>query len=197
MAKGPIYFRSRVRKHVRPNRSGPRRQGGEIDEWLDYWRERVRRPFAVGGRTFWTERMLYGNALAGGIILAIIEAWRLGFSIWGVASAVLNALFLVFIWYYAIPWLTQSIHSALTQSRRPPDTAGVKSELIAFSGLFTLVPLMSIISFGLAFWIGWAVVAVTLWRIVRFYHEESVPVSALESLAGSLLMALVAVFFFR
>jgi len=197
MGKDPISFRERAKKHAKPTLSRPRPQGGELDEWWGYWRERVRRPLALGGRTFWTERMLYGNGLAGGLILALIETWHLGFSILGFISAVLNVLFLAFIWYYAVPWLTGAVHGAFTTSHRPPDTSGLKTELIAFSGWFALLPLVAIVSFGLAFWVGWIVIAWTIWRLLRFYYDEPMGASVVGTLAASTLMAIVAIFFFR
>ena len=196
MPKGPIPFRSRAQKRP-PRRPTPPGRVSEIEEWLAYWRERARQPLAIGGRAFWTERMLYGNGLAGGLILAVIEAVRLGFSILGFASAVLNGLFMAFIWYYAVPWLTASIHGSLSESRQPPDTAGLKNELIAVSGLFTLIPLLSLVSFSLAFWLGWLAVAAALWRMLRFYYRDSLLALGLETLSASSLMALVAIFFFR
>lgn len=198
MAKDPIWFRSRAKKRPPARRPVARRpRGSEIDEWLDYWRERARRPLALGGRSFWTERMLYGNALAGGLFLAVIEIWKIGFSVLGFISAVLNVLFLAFIWYYAVPWLTSAIHGGMSPHLRPPDTAGLKNELIAYSGIFALAPLLAIASFSLAFWVGWILIAAILWRMLRFYYDEGLAASALGTLAASGLMALVAVFFFR
>lgn len=194
MPKGPIPFRPR------PAGKGGRRPpqgGGEIDEWLWYWRERLRHPLALGGRSFWTERMLYGNAIAGGILLAVSETVRFGFNVLGIASAILNALFIAFIWYYAVPWLSAWIHGALSSVRRPPDTAGLKNELIAFSGVFVVLPLVTFFSFGVALWIAWATTAVLLWRVLRLYFAGSALAVALEALAGSTLMALVSLFFFR
>lgn len=194
MPKGPIPFRPRL------GGKGGRRPphgGGEIDEWLWYWRERIRRPLALGGRSFWTERMLYGNAIAGGILLAISETLRFGFNVLGIASAILNALFVAFIWYYAVPWLSEWIHGALSPARRSPDTPGLKNELIAFSGIFILLPLVTFLSFIGALWVAWAVTAVLLWRVLRVYFPGSALAVTLEALAGSTLMALVSLFFFR
>ncbi len=198
MPKGPISFQSHLKKR-RPHGSGRRRQQHphELDEWFDYWRERLAKPLALGGRSFWTERMLYGNALVGGLILAGVETWKFGFSILGFATAVLNMVFMAFIWYFGVPWLTGAIHSAMTSSRRPPDSAGLKNELIAFSGLFVVVSLLALISLSLAFWLGWIMFAVTIFRLLRLYYAESVPVSGVQTLAASALLALVAIFFFR
>ncbi len=197
MEKGPISFRARAKKHNKPNRPRRTHQGGELDEWFDYWRERLRHPWSLGGRTFWTERMLYGNALAGGLLVALIEIWLRGFSVLGFVSAVLNVVFLAFIWYYAVPWVTGAIHGAVSASHRPPDTAGLKTELIGVSGLFTLVPFLCLWSFPMAFWIGTALVAVVLWRSLSFYYDESLASLALETVAATALLALVTAFFFR
>ncbi len=199
MPKGPISFQSHQKKRRAARASERRRpqRPHELDEWFDYWRERLHRPIALGGRSFWTERMLYGNALAGGLILAGIETWKFGFSILGFATAVLNMVFMAFIWYFGVPWLTGAIHTAMTSSRRPPDSAGLKNELIAFSGLFVPVALLAIISLNLAFWLGWVLFAVTIFRLLRFYYAESAPVAGVQTLAASTLLALVAIFFFR
>ncbi len=197
MAKGPISFRERVKKHSKKTAPRPQRGPGELDEWLDYWRHRVRHPLAMGGRSFWTERMLYGNGIAGGLVLALVETFRLGFSVLAFVSAVLNVVFLVFIWYYAVPWLASAIHGALTASRRPPDAQGLKYELIAGSGLFAVLPLVCLLSFGLAFWLGALLLALTLWRFLRFYFDGPLAASLLETVAATTLMGLVTIFFFR
>lgn len=153
--KDPIPFRARRREKraARAQRTvrrppGPRRPSahpGELDDMRAYWTHFLKSPLG-GGRFYWTDRMLWGNAIFTGLIAMIVAGVRIGFQPLTIITVGINSFFLFVLVYYLMPWVMDFLLNRLGVRQSAVDP--IKLDVIALSGwlaialLLRLVPLV-------------------------------------------------------
>lgn len=198
--KDPIPFRARQRQHRAARKVTPPRQRpvprppskpGELDDVRAYWTRLVHEPFAGPGRFYWTDRMLWGNALLTALASMVITAVRLGgLHILALFSEGINTFFVFFLVYYLFSWVCWWLLVRLGQRQASVDT--LKLDMIVVSGWLAMVVLLGLVPY-LQPWLysaallGFAVLTV---RAVR--RSIRAPWSAsMMSAAGGLISVLL------
>jgi hypothetical protein len=170
--KDPIPFQLRKKQRAqakkgraarRPPNVRPPTSGGELDEVLIYWRQFAAKPFDGPGRNFWTERMLWGNAILTALATMLGLALEDGFRLYVMVGSFVNVFFLFALAYYVIPWVTDWIFRKLHIPASNVD--GLKVEMIVLSGWLVVASLIRLIPFfqPLPYWgamLGFAVLIV-------------------------------------
>ncbi len=137
MSKKLISFRDkqRRRRQSRQQHSKNSRRPHEWDDLVLYWRRMLRNPLQLSGRQVWTERMLWSNALGAGILRAIALVIFDGFHFLLILTAVINTLFLAFLFYYGMTWVVDWVIGRASNSRQHYAVTDLRTEMIVLSGL--------------------------------------------------------------
>lgn len=150
MSKKLISFRDKQRRR-RQSGSGGRKQSGRPREWDDlalYWKRMIRNPLQLSGRQVWTDRMLWSNALVAGILRAIALTIFGGFHFLLILTAVINTLFLAFLFYYGMTWVVDWVIGRAGNSRQHYAVSDLRTEMIVLSGLIVVYAILgSLIGF--------------------------------------------------
>lgn len=143
MSKKPISFKSHSRRRRLENHYRPRRSVHQWDDFFDYWRLFIRNPAQMAGRRPWTERMLWSNAIAAGLLSAL-QIWVFaGFHLLFLLSAVINTLFDAFLFYYALTWLIVWVLNRTEPSHKRYDVDMLRRQAIVFSGWLVIIRLIA------------------------------------------------------
>ncbi|CAB1127673.1 conserved membrane protein of unknown function [Candidatus Hydrogenisulfobacillus filiaventi] len=168
MSRPPIsladWKRGRQPRTAQPKKKRGRPASGQRPspggDWSLYWRQVLRRPLDHSERGYWTERMLWTNALAGGLLHGAVYLPRL--AVLGFFSTLINTLFEAAVFYYVLSWLAAWAVTPPGARRRGvlADQWPARREVIGLSGGFLLA--------GLAFWLpeAWPVVPAVLFLIL-------------------------------
>lgn len=148
--KDPIPFQLRKRerqnqRHTPRKKPAAPRGGGETDDIRIYWTQFFKHPWGGTGRLFWTERMLWGNALIAALATTVGAVLELGFQFLMVLSVFINAFFLFFLIYYMMPWVIDWI--MVRFNVRSGSIDGLKLEMIVLSGWLVVVNLLRLVPF--------------------------------------------------
>ncbi|AEW05504.1 hypothetical protein Sulac_2014 [Sulfobacillus acidophilus DSM 10332] len=171
--KPPIPFRPRKRS---PNRSSRRsgspksvRRPSETEDVVEYWTRFIRQPIPKPGKFYWTERMLWGNALLAALVMVVATAVVSGFAPMLLLTRFINTFFLFFLFYYAYPWIAAWVLQKFHVLRASVDD--LKTGIIMGSGWLVIATWGQLIPLPFAadvFWLLWAVIlAILLKRIAR------------------------------
>jgi len=172
--KPPIPFRPRKRSANRSSRrSGSpakaARRPSETEDVVAYWAHFIREPIPRPGKFYWTERMLWGNALLAALGMVVATAVVSGFAPMLLLTRFINAFFLFFLFYYAYPWIAVWVLGKRHVMRTSVDD--LKTGIIMGSGWLVIATWGQLIPLPFAadvFWLLWAVIlTVLLKRIAR------------------------------
>lgn len=199
--KDPIPFRAKSREkrlaRMRPGRSaGPQSRqnppnGGELDEVKAYWQHFIRAPLGGKGRFYWTDRMLWGNAILTGLLAMIVSAFRVGFHPLTLITAGINLFFIFVLVYYLLPWVTYFLMSRMGVRQASVDQ--VKLAVIMLSGWVTIALLLGLVPRFQPFLsdAGLLWFAILLYLAVKRTHKSRPLPAALATLGGLLSVLLV------
>ena len=195
MSKKLISFRDRQRRR-RQSGSGGRKSSGRPREWDDlalYWRRMIRNPVQLSGRQVWTDRMLWSNALVAGILRAIALTIFVGFHFLLILTAVINTLFLAFLFYYGMTWVVDWVMGRTGNSRQHYAVSDLRTEMIVLSGLIVVYAVLaSLIGFpGMV--VAFVVLVAGVVRAV--HHVYRVTWSQVIVATGAGILSMVAVLY--
>lgn len=193
MSKKPISFKdhSRKRHMEKLYKSKPRRQAREWDDLVDYWRYFLRNPTQVAGQGPWTDRMLWSNAIVAGILAAVRVLVFGGIHVMFMLSAVINTLFMAFLFYYALTWVVVWVLNRTEPGRRTYAVDTVRVQAIVYSGWIVILTLLSWAPLPGLVYLGALVLVVFGVRAVRQLYGVTWPRAVSSVLAGSLTMLIV------
>lgn len=197
--KDPIPFNSRKRqKRVKDARTQSRYQqpprrptDGALDDVRAYWTHFIRAPFAGPGRFYWTERMLWGNAVIAGILSLIGTAIVVGFAPLTLISYAINAVFVFFVVYYLMTWVINWI--LIRMGSRQHFTDALRLEMIVLSGwlvvvsLVRLVPIAQPLLYDAAILVFGILTLIAVHRVARVTWTKAI----LSSLGGAIAVILL------
>ncbi len=193
MSKKLISFRDKQRRR-RQSRSRHPKNSGRPHEWDDlvlYWRRMLAHPLQLSGRQVWTERMLWSNALGAGILRAIALTIFSGFHFLLILTAVINTLFLAFLFYYGMTWVIDWVMGRSANTRQRYAVTDLRTEMIVLSGLIVpYVVLTSLLGFlGMA--ISLSILIVGVLRATQHVYRATWSQVILSTGAGILSMLAV------
>lgn len=199
--KSPIPFQQRKRERAgkkaskqppkKPRSSYPMSaKSGQPDDVRLYWSHFIQNPFAGPGRFFWTERMLWGNALIAALLTTLGATLEVGFHFLAMITVFINAFFLFFLFYYLFPWVADWIFRQLKITSTTVD--GMKGEVIVISGWLVALSLTRLIPFyaPLAYWVASVLFAVLLLVALHRRIRTTWFQAALATAGGSLAVAI-------
>ncbi len=195
MSKKLISFRDRQRRR-RQSGSGGHKPSGRPREWDDlalYWKRMIRNPLQLSGRQVWTDRMLWSNALAAGILRAVALTIFTGFHFLLILTAVINTLFLAFLFYYGMTWVVDWVMGRSGNTRQHYAVSDLRTEIIVLSGLVVVYAILGSL-------IGFPGIAVTflafLAGVLRaVHHVYRVTWSHVIVATGAGILSMVAVLY--
>lgn len=150
MSKKLISFRDKQRKRQQSRGTQKQRHGSpyQSDDLVAYWQHIVRHPLQFAGRQPWTERMVWSNALLAGGIRVIILTVMSGFHFLLLLTTFVNTLFLAFLFFYGMTWVTDWVIGRTGSHRRYFSVTDLRREMIVLSGWIVLYVLLSLVPFG-------------------------------------------------
>lgn len=195
MSKKLISFRDKQRRR-RQSRSHQPKNSGRPHEWDDlvlYWRRIVTNPVQLSGRQVWTDRMLWSNALSAGILRAIALTIFSGFHFLLILTAIINTLFLAFLFYYGMTWVIDWVIGRSSNTRQRYAVTDLRAEMIVLSGLIVLyVILTSLLGFaGMAI----ALIALIAGVVRAVHHVYRVTWSQVILSTGAGILSMLAVMY--
>ncbi|AUW94600.1 MAG: hypothetical protein C7B44_02095 [Sulfobacillus thermosulfidooxidans] len=190
MSKKPISFKdhSRKRHMEKLYQRKARRQPREWDDFLDYWHYFLRNPFQVASQGPWTDRMLWSNAIVAGILAALRVVAFIGFHVMFMLSAVINTLFIAFLFYYGLTWVIVWVLNRTEPGRRSYAVDTIRVQAIVYSGWLIVLTLISWIPISGLVYLAGAILVILGIRAVHQLYGVSWPRAVSSMLAGSVSM---------
>ncbi len=150
--KDPIPFRARRREKraSRARTSVGRSQGsrrapanpGELDDVHAYWVHFLKSPLGRS-RFYWTDRMLWGNAILTGLLAMVVAGVRIGLQPLTIVTVGINVFFVFVLVYYLMPWVIDFLLNRLGVRQSTVDA--IKLNVIALSGWLTIALLLKLV----------------------------------------------------
>jgi hypothetical protein len=137
--------------------------------------------------------MLWSNALVAGILRAIALTIFVGFHFLLILTAVINTLFLAFLFYYGMTWVVDWVMGRTGNSRQHYAVSDLRTEMIVLSGLIVVYAVLaSLIGFpGMV--VAFVVLVAGVVRAV--HHVYRVTWSQVIVATGAGILSMVAVLY--
>lgn len=188
MDKKLISLRDKRRERRIQSRKPPRRPG-ELDDVLVYWQRMIRNPLQMAGRQYWTERMLWGNALLAGLLQAVgLTVWQ-GIHPLIFITTVVNTLFLFFLVYYVMTYVISWILERTGQ--RIVNLDSLRTGLIVLSGWLLVLELLPLIPVPYLYGAGILGFSLLVLRSVHYATRASWSRIVLATAGGEVLIAVI------
>ena len=135
--------------------------------------------------------MVWSNALVAGLIRVIILTITSGFHFLLLLTMFVNTLFVAFLFYYGMSWVTDWVIGRTGSHRRYFSVTDLRREMIVLSGWIVLFVLLSLVPFGigqLVAVIGFFAMAL---RAVRYVYRIPWGQALLATAAGMISMVAI------
>lgn len=199
MSKKTISFKEKKRAHHERSSSKPRppQKPTEWDDLRAYWHNIFKHPLTFGERTFWTDRMLWSNAIVAGILRAIASVMYGGFNPLLLFTALINTLFVAFLLLYGFSWIVRWILGKFSKHKAMVNQNGIHTQIIIQSGWLIIFSLFTFVPYPWTIDIVFFAFFLMLWRGIHHVSNLGWFKTLVATLGGYVTFAVILIVFMK